>query len=188
MRASTSNMRQRHVMMSYNWLPSPRWAVHASGGPALMDTGLPGRQLSATGNAAVTYAGSFSLASASFSRSIYIGEINIGNQSDMLNVSWSPRALHRRRLLYSFSGGYQWLRNAAGGVAVEGWSVRPTLAIPVNNSLQLFSQYVFFDQHWGGVATASGLTNIRRHMVIFGLRLNFQANAGVLQANPGMQP
>lgn len=164
---------QRQVQLSYEWFPAPHWSLRLGAGPAVYDNGPQKPQLGVAANAAVAYRTHLTFVSLLFSRDQYMGSLPGAQISDQVSVLWVPR--ESRRMLFSVSSGYQVVRSEGGGDwGARGFTFRPTLAVPLNRSLQAFASYSYFNQQWDRGISAQGLMDLNRHLVLAGIRWNFE--------------
>jgi hypothetical protein len=164
----------RSAQLSYSVRPTRNWSLSASAGPSLGNYQSARQQLQVAVSGGVTRQWASTMTSLTYSRGLYVGDIAGGYQSDAVSLAWAPRPKPRAHLIYSFSAGYQRLSSQQIGVGVQGWTAGSTLAVPLTRSVQLFSQYAFFDQRYGQAMAARQLQEMRRHMVLVGLRWDFQ--------------
>lgn len=165
---------QRSAQLSYSLRPTRNWSLNASAGPSLGNYQSARQQVQVAVSGGVTRQWASSMASLTYSRGMYVGEIAGGYQSDIVSLAWAPRPKPRARLSYSFTAGYQRLSSQQIGLGMQGWTAGSTLAVPLTRSAQVFAQYVFFDQRYGQILAYRQLSEMRRHLVLVGLRWNFQ--------------
>jgi hypothetical protein len=186
---------QQSLEFGYRFTVGRRWHLSMSSGPGFQrhSASFTGVQASSqkTGfqptipvNAQVSYAGRSAVVSTGFSRNLYSGGLANGQQSNLLQATYSP-TLQGHRWRYSLGGGYQWIFTADGRQAASGWTIRPGFTLPLTRTMMFSVQYAFFQQHFNsGVGNPGSLQGFNRYMVTVGLRWNFASLQGRAEQGP----